>query len=129
MLRATVRSLTQGAGRLTESLRKRDTICPSWCQLSAAHVAGSSGAGETTHVRLVREIVLGEIDGIRAAAGLPVRVEVEAFTDLDGREYPPTVRLALASSAGPDPDRDDLTPAEARELAGALLEAARIAES
>ena len=29
----------------------------------------------------------------------------------------------------PDPDADDLTPAEARELAGALLEAARIAES
>ena len=129
MLRATVRSLTQGGGRLTGSLRKRDTICPSWCQLSSAHVAGSSAAGETTHVRLVREIVLGEIDGIRAAARQPVRVEVEAFADLDGREYPPTVRLALSSSDGPDPDRDDLTPAEARKLAGALLEAARIAES
>jgi len=129
MLRATVRSLTQGAGRLTESLRKRDTICPSWCQLTAAHVAGSPAAGDTTHSRLVREIVIGEIAGIRAAASQPVRVEVEAFTDLDGREYPPTVRLALASSEGPDPDREDLTPAEARELAGALLEAARIAES
>jgi hypothetical protein len=80
-------------------------------------------------MRLVREIVLGEIDGIRAAASQPVRVEVEAFADPDGREYPPTVRLALSCSAGPDPDRDDLTPAEARELASALLEAARIAES
>ena len=114
---------------MTESLRERDTICPSWCQLTAAHVAGSPAAGDTTHSRLVREIVIGEIAGIRAAASQPVRVEVEAFTDLDGREYPPTVRLALASSEGPDPDREDLTPAEARELAGALLEAARIAES
>lgn len=119
----------RGGGRLTGSLRERDTICPAWCQLSAAHVAGSSAAGEMTHARLVREIFLGEIDGVRAAAGQPVRVEVEAFADLDGREYPPTVRLALSSSAGPDPDRDDLTPAEARALAAALLEAARIAES
>lgn len=114
---------------MSESPRERDTICPSWCQLSAAHIAGSSAAGETTHIHLVREIFLGEINGIRAAAGQPVRVEVEAFADLDGHEYPPTVRLALSSSVGPDPDRDDLTPAEARELAGALLEAARIAES
>jgi len=114
---------------LTESLRERDTICPAWCQLSAAHVAGSSAAGETTHTRLVREIFLGEIDGIRAVAGQPVRVDVEAFADLDGREHPPTIRLALSCAAGPDPDADDLTPAEARELAGALLEAARIAES
>lgn len=109
--------------------RERDTICPSWCQLSAAHVAGASAAGETTHIRLVREIFLAEIDGFRAAAGQPVRVEVEAFADLEGREYPPTVRLALSCAVGPDPDADDLTPAEARELAGALLEAASIAES
>ena len=114
---------------MSESPRQRDTICPSWCQLSAAHVAGSSATGETTHARIVREIFLGEIDGIRAAASQPVRVEVEAFADLDGREYPPTVRLALSCSADPDPDADDITPAEARELAGALLEAARIAES
>lgn len=114
---------------MTGSLRQRDTICPSWCPLPAAHVAGSPAAGDTTHSRLVGEIVLGEIDGIRAAASQPIRVEVEAFTDLDGREYPPTVRLGVASSGGPDPDREDLTPAEARELAGALLEAASIAES
>ncbi len=80
-------------------------------------------------MRLVREIFLGEIGGIRAAADQPVRVEVEAFADLDGRERPPTVRLALSCAVGPDPDADALTPAEARELAGALLEAARIAES
>jgi hypothetical protein len=80
-------------------------------------------------MRLVREIFLGEIGGIRAAADQPVRVEVEAFADLDGRERPPTVRLALSCAVGPDPDADDLTPPEARELAGALLEAARIAES
>jgi len=30
----------------------------------------------------------------------------------------------LSSASSPDPDADDLTPAEARELAGALLEAA-----
>jgi len=114
---------------LSESPRERDTICPSWCQLSAVHVAGSSATGERTHVRLVREIFLGEIGGIRAAVGQPVRVEVEAFADLDGREHPPTVRLALSCAVGPDPDADDLTPAEARELAGALLEAARIADS
>lgn len=114
---------------MSESPSERDTICPSWCQLSAAHVAGSSAVGETTHTRLVREIFLGELDGIRTAAGQPVRVEVEAFADLDGHEYPPTIRLALSCAAGPDPDADDLTPDEARELAGALLEAARIAES
>lgn len=114
---------------MSESRSERDTICPSWCQRSAAHVAGSCATGETTHARLVREIVLREIAGTRAAAVQPVRVEVEAFADLDGREYPPTVRLALSCGPGPDPDADDLTPAEARELAGALLEAARIAES
>jgi len=114
---------------LSDSPRERDTICPSWCQLSAVHVAGSSATGERTHARLVREIFLGEIDGIRAAADQPVRVEVEAFADLDGCERPPTVRLALSCAVGPDPDADDLTPAEARELAGVLLEAARIAES
>lgn len=112
---------------MSQSSRERDTICPSWCQLPAVHVAASPGTGETTHTRLVREIILSEIDGIRAAAGQPVRVEVEAFADLYGREHPPTVRLALSCAAGPD--ADDLTPAEARELAGALLEAAQMAES
>lgn len=119
----------QGGDRLSQSSRERDTICPSWCQLPAVHVAASPGTGETTHTRLVREIFLGEIGGIRAAASQPVRVEVEAFADLYGREHLPTVRLALSCAAGPDPDADDLTPAEARELAGALLEAARMAES
>lgn len=114
---------------MSESACERGTVCPSWCQLPAVHAAGSSAAGETTHARLVREVFLGEIDGFRAAAIEPVRVAVEAFADLHGREFPPTVRLALSCSAGPDPDADDLTPAEARELAGALLEAARIAES
>ena len=67
----------------------------------------------------------GENDGIRAAGAR----QVDAFAGLDGRERPPTVRLALSCAVGPDPDADDLTPAEARELACALLEAARIAES
>jgi len=74
--------------------------------------------------RLVREIRLGEIETIRGGADQPVRVEIEAFTDPDGREYAPTIRVTLSSASSPDPDADDLTPAEARELAGALLEAA-----
>ena len=97
--------------------------------MPAAHIAGSCVAGETTHIRLVAEIRLGAIEGIRAAVGQPLRVEVEAFADLDGREFPPTVRLTPACVPGPHPDADDLTPAEARRLARALLEAARIAES
>jgi hypothetical protein len=128
MLRAErLRSLIKAA-RLNRPTRKRDTICPAWCQLPAGHVAGSCVTGETTHMRLIAEIHLGEIDGIRAAVGQSLRVEVEAFADLDGREYPPTIRLTPACTIGPHPDADDLTPAEARQLAGALLEAARIAE-
>ena len=51
-------------------------------------------------------------------------MEIEAFTDPDGHEYAPTIKVTLSSASSPDPDADDLTPAEARELAGALLEAA-----
>ena len=40
------------------------------------------------------------------------------------------MRLTLSGASSPDdPDADDLTPAEARDLAAALLEAARLAES
>jgi hypothetical protein len=93
-------------------------------------MAGSGAAGETTHRRVVREISLGQIEAIREAADAPVRVEVEAYSDPEGREYPPTVRLTLSGASCPDdPDADDLTPAEARDLAAALLEAARLAES
>ena len=115
---------------MTETSGRRDTICPSWCQLPSAHAAGSGAAGETTHRRVVREIGLGKIEAIRDAADAPVRVAVEAYIDPEGREHPPTVRLTLSGASSPDdPDADDLTPAEARDLAAALLEAARLAES
>jgi uncharacterized protein DUF6907 len=115
---------------MTETPGQRGTVCPSWCQLPPAHVAGSGAAGEATHRRAVREILLGRIEAIRDAAEAPVRVEVEAYIDPKGREHPPTVRLTLSGASSPDdPDADDLTPAEARDLAAALLEAARLAES
>lgn len=115
---------------MTETPRQRATICPPWCQLPSAHMAGPGAAGETTHKRVVREISLGRIEAIRETAGSPVRVEVEAYSDPEGREHPPTVRLTLSGASSPDdPDADDLTPAEARGLAEALLEAARLAES
>jgi hypothetical protein len=103
--------------------------CPSWCQLPSSHVDGSRDTGDTTHSRLIREIYLGEIKEIRDTAGQPVKVEIEAFTDPDGREYAPTIRLTLSSASSPDPDADDLTPDEAEALASALLEAARLARS
>jgi hypothetical protein len=79
---------------------------------------------------MVREISLGPIEAIRDTAEAPVRVEVEAYSDPEGREHPPTVRLTLSGASRPDdPDADDLTPAEARDLAAALLEAVRLAES
>jgi hypothetical protein len=79
---------------------------------------------------VVREILLGRIEVIRDAGEAPVRVEVEAYSDPEGREHTPTVRLTLSGASSPDdPDADDLTPAEARDLAAALLEAARLAES
>ena len=78
----------------------------------------------------MREIYLGRIEAIREAADEPVKVEVEAYSDPEGREHPPTVRLTLSSASGiGEPDADDLTPAEARDLAHALLEALHIAES
>lgn len=115
---------------MTHTPRQRDTACPSWCQLPAAHMAGSGAAGETTHRRVVREIRLGPIEAIREAADPPLRVEVEGYSDPEGREHSPTVRLTLSGASCPDdPGADDLTPSEARDLAAALLEAARIAES
>ena len=115
---------------MTETPGQRGTVCPSWCQLPPAHAAGSGAAGEATHRRVVREILLGKIEAIRDAAEAPVRVEVEAYSDPEGRQHTPTVRLTLSGASSPDdPDADDLTPAEARDLAAALLEAARLAES
>ncbi len=115
---------------MNASGRERGTICPRWCQRPVSHVAGSHVTGDTTHTRLVAEIYLAEIDGIRDTAEEPVRVEIEAFTDLDGHEHPPTIRLTLSSASGASsPDADDLTPAEARRLAAVLLKAARTAES
>lgn len=111
------------------SSRRRGIACPSWCQRPPSHVAGPRDTGETTHIRLVWEIRLTEIEAIRGGADRPVRVEIEAFTDPDGHEYAPTIKVTLSSASSPDPDADDLTPAEARELAGALIEAARLAES
>jgi hypothetical protein len=93
-------------------------------------MAGPGAAGQTTHRRVVREICLGRIEAIRDDSGTPVRVEVEAYSDPAGQEHPATVRLTLSGASSPDdPDADDLTPAEARDLAHALLEAARLAES
>ena len=114
---------------MSESVRKCDTACPSWCQLPAGHVAGPRDTGEITHSRLVREIYLGEIDAIRDMADRPVRVEIEAFADPGGREHAPTIRLTLSSASSPDPGADDLTPAEAEILGTALLEAVRLARS
>ena len=115
---------------MTETPGQLDTVCPSWCQLPPAHTAGLGAAGESTHRRVVREISLGRIEAIRDAADSPVRVEVEGYSDPEGREHPPTVRLTLSGASSPDdPDADDLTPAEARDLAAALLEAASLAES
>jgi hypothetical protein len=115
---------------MSESSSERGTVCPSWCELPPAHTAGSGAAGETTHRRVVREICLGTIEAIREAADEPVRVAVEAYSDPEGQEHLPTVRLTLSGASSPDdPDADDLTPAEARDLAAALLEAARLAES
>ena len=115
---------------MTEPTGQRATVCPSWCQLPPAHTAGSGAAGEATHRRVVREIGLGKIEAIRDAPDAPLKVEVEAYIDPGGRQHPPTVRLTLSGASSPDdPDADDLTPAEARDLAQALLEAARLAES
>jgi len=115
---------------MTETPGKRDTACPSWCQLPPAHAVGSGAAGEATHRRVVREIGLGKIEAIRDAADAPLRVEVEAYIDPGGRQHPPTVRLTLSGASSPDdPDADDLTPAEVRDLAAALLEAVGLAES
>lgn len=98
--------------------------------MPAGHAAGWGAAGEATHRRVVREIALAGIDAIRDGADRPVTVEVEAYSDPEGQAHVPTVRLTLSSASSPgDPDADDLTPAEARDLAEALLEAARLAES
>ena len=115
---------------MSEFSRERGTSCPLWCELPPDHISGSGAAGETTHRRVVREFCLGTIEAIRDAADAPVRVEVEAYSDPEGREHTPTVRLTLSGASSPDdPDADDLTPAEARDLAAALLEAASLAES
>lgn len=115
---------------MNASPRDRDTICPPWCQLPPGHVAESNFTDETTHTRLIREITLDEIDAFRAGQGQPIRVEVQAFVDSYGREFPPTVRLSLCGTADdPDAGAEDLTPAEARELASALLAAAQVAEA
>ena len=65
---------------MTETSGERDIVCPSWCELPPDHVAGSGAAGEATHRRVVREIVLGKIEAIRDAADAPLRVEVEAYS-------------------------------------------------
>jgi Domain of unknown function (DUF6907) len=115
---------------MTGSSRARDTICPSWCQLPPGDAAHLGAAGGITHLRIVSEIRLTGVEATREAADQPVMVAVEAYSDPEGRQYAPTVRLTPSSAAGSgEPYADDLTPAEARGLAAALLEAARLAES
>lgn len=129
-MRAMARFPSEGATGMSESSRERGTACPPWCGLPQGHMAASGAARETTHRRVVREIRLGTLEAIRDAADAPVRVAVEAYSDPEGHEHPPTVRITLSGASSPDdPDADDLTPAEARDLAQALLEAARLAES
>ena len=102
---------------------RRGAICPRRT-LPARVLRARSRTG------VVREIFLGRVEAIREAADGPVRVAVEAYRDPEGAEHPPTIRLTLSSASDPDDaDADDLTSAEARDLAGALLEAARLAES
>ena len=114
---------------MSGSSREHGT-CPPWCQLPPGHAAGPGAAGERAHRRVVLEVPLCQVEGIRGAGGHPATIEVEAYRDPDGRQYAPTVRLTLSGASSPDdPDADDLTPAEARDLVGALLEAARLAES
>jgi hypothetical protein len=121
---------SEGATGMSEPSRERGTACPPWCGLPPGHMAAAGAARETTHRRVVREIRLGRLEAIRDAADAPVRVAVEAYSDPEGREHPATVRITLSGASSPDdPDADDLTPAEARDLARALLEAARLAES
>lgn len=113
---------------MTASFRARDA-CPSWCQLSgpAAH---AGPAGGITHRRVVGEIRLAGVEASRDVAARPVTVALEAYTDPEGQQHAPTVRLALSNAAvGGEPDADDLTLAEARVLADALLETVRLAES
>jgi hypothetical protein len=117
------------AAGVSGSSGEKEPGCPSWCQLPPGHVAGRRSAGGVTHAGLVREVYLDEIDAIREAADEPARVELEAFAGPDGREHPPTVKLTLSSAASPNPDSDDLTLAEAEELACGLLEAVRLARS
>jgi hypothetical protein len=129
-MRLLVPSKQSEARPVNASPRDRDTICPSWCQLPADHIAESRFTDEMTHTQLVREISLAEIGTFRTAPDQPIRVQVEAFVDLDGCEYAATVKLSLCGAADdPDAGAEDLTPAEARELAAALVEAAQIAES
>lgn len=114
---------------MTGSSGEGGTGCPSWCQLPPGHTAHYGAAGGVTHRRVVCEIDLPAIEAIRDAADQPVTVAVEAYADPEGRKHAPTVKLTLSSAAGVgEPDADDLTPAEARGLATALVEAARLAE-
>jgi hypothetical protein len=101
---------------------ERDTICPAWCELPADHVSAPDD-WDNRHIRVVARFELPEIDGIRSSGEKPLSVQIQGCHDPDGREYPPTIRLALAYT-GASPDEEDLTAGEARALAAALQEAA-----
>ncbi len=81
---------------------------------------------EALRARLVRQVYLGEIEEVRDAVDQPIQVELETYTSPEGRTHPPTVKLTLSSACSPNPDADDLTLAEAEELAHGLLEAVRL---
>jgi hypothetical protein len=92
----------------------------------AAHLGA---AGGVTHRRVVGEIPLAGT-AAQGTADQPATVSVEEYTDPEGQRHAPVVRLTLPGAAGSnEPDTDDLTSREARGLAEALLEAARLAES
>lgn len=106
--------------------RDRDTVCPSWCELPADHVL-SSDHYDHAHIRTVAEIGIPKIDGLREPGENPVTVQIQGPVDWDDQEWPAVINVSLSGSDALDDDQD-LTAAEARELAAALLKAAELVD-
>jgi hypothetical protein len=111
---------------MTDFPRDRDTLCPTWCERPADHVA-SRDYVDRKHVRTVAQIELPEIDGIRTSSEQPVRVWLEAWVDWDYKEWPAVTMVSL-SDTGPTDSEQALTPSETRALAVALQQAADLVE-